>query len=58
MTTRPPLAWEVELLEACLRVIPDFVARRHPEDPTPELIPAPGVDGPIELRLSWVEEHN
>jgi tetratricopeptide (TPR) repeat protein len=25
---RPPLAWELELLDGCLRVLPDFVAER------------------------------
>ena len=27
MTMRPPLAWELELMEGCLRAVPDFVAR-------------------------------
>ena len=28
MAVRPPLAWELELLEACLRAIPKFLARQ------------------------------
>src|SRR6516165_1463754 len=35
MTIRPPLAWELELSEACLRAIPDFVERRKQDDPAP-----------------------
>ena len=36
MSMRPPLAWELELLEACLRVLPDFkdqppARRPHPK---------------------------
>jgi len=27
---RPPLAWELELLEACLRALPDFVDEKSP----------------------------
>jgi tetratricopeptide (TPR) repeat protein len=27
---RPPLAWELELLEGCLRAIPEFLARKQP----------------------------
>ncbi len=26
---RPPLAWELELLEGCLRAIPEFLARKQ-----------------------------
>jgi hypothetical protein len=27
---RPPLSWELELLEGCLRVFPDFIAEKIP----------------------------
>ena len=37
---RPPLSWEIDLMDACLRVLPDFVARGAPDDPTRELVPA------------------
>ena len=53
---RPPLSWEIDLMDACLRVLPDFVARRPPDDPTRELVPVPGASAPMELGLSWIEE--
>jgi len=56
LSMRPPLSWEIDLLDACLRVLPDFVARRSPDDPTRELVPVPNASAPIELGLSWVEE--
>ena len=46
LSMRPPLAWEIDLMDACLRVLPDFVARRAPDDPTRELVPVPGPPGP------------
>jgi hypothetical protein len=30
MMVRPPLAWELELMEGCLRAIPAFMARHRP----------------------------
>src|SRR5581483_8251379 len=36
LATRPPLVWELELMEACLRAIPEFVKRRKQDDVTPE----------------------
>jgi hypothetical protein len=33
VNTRPPLAWELELVEGCLRVVPAFVARHQHDDP-------------------------
>jgi tetratricopeptide (TPR) repeat protein len=55
---RPPLSWEIDLMDACLRALPDFVARRKPDDTTRELVPVPGTgDGsPLELGLCWIEE--
>ena len=32
LSMRPPLAWELELMEGCLRAIPAFVARHRPDD--------------------------
>jgi len=58
LSMRPPLSWEVDLLVACLRAFPDFVARRPPTDTTRELVPAEGGTGPLELGLSWIEEPN
>ena len=56
LTMRPPLSWEIDLLDACLRALPGFIARRRPDDPTRELVPVIGTPGPIELGLSWVPE--
>ncbi len=56
LSMRPPLAWEIDLMDACLRVLPDFVARRSSDDTTRELVPVPGASIPMELGLSWIEE--
>jgi hypothetical protein len=47
---RPPLAWELELLEGCLRAIPDFVGSTEPS--ATHTVSAAG--GQLTLRLSWV----
>jgi hypothetical protein len=36
LSVRPPLAWELELMEACLRAIPEIVDRRKQDDPAGE----------------------
>ena len=36
LSLRPPLAWELELVEGCLRAVPEFVARHHQDDPAGE----------------------
>jgi tetratricopeptide (TPR) repeat protein len=51
---RRPLAWELELLESCLRAIPDFLARRKQDDPTPEEFTVAVASGDLKLVLSWV----
>jgi hypothetical protein len=56
LVMRPPLSWELDLMNACLRILPDFVARRKPDDTTRELVPVPGGESPLELGLSWIEE--
>jgi hypothetical protein len=56
MSMRPPLAWELELMQGCLRAVPDFVKRRQQDDPTPETLTVPVASGPLTLRLSWVRE--
>jgi tetratricopeptide (TPR) repeat protein len=56
LSMRPPLSWEIDLMDACLRVLPDFVARRAPDDPTRELVPVTGPSGTLELGLSWIQE--
>lgn len=54
MSVRPPLAWELELMEGCLRVVPDFVARRKQNDATMEEMTANLASGPQVFRLAWV----
>jgi hypothetical protein len=56
LSMRPPLAWELELLEACLRAIPDFVSRRPQDDPTTEEMTVAVAAGQLRLALSWVAE--
>jgi tetratricopeptide (TPR) repeat protein len=48
---RPLLPWELSLLEAVLRTLPDFIARREPE----QTVSAQTGAGVIELRLAWME---
>ena len=56
MSMRQPLAWEMELMEGCLRAIPDFV-NRHPRTTRPgKSLPVPVASGPLKLVLSWVAE--
>jgi hypothetical protein len=54
LSMRPPLAWELELMEACLRAVPDLVDRRGQEDPTREELTVPTGGGGLKLGLSWV----
>jgi hypothetical protein len=59
LSLRPPLAWELELMEGCLRVVPEFVQRRQQDDPAREEITVPLASGPLNLVLSWeVDEVN
>jgi hypothetical protein len=56
LSLRPPLAWELELMEGCLRAVPEFVARHPQDDPAREEIPVMVSTGPLKLVLSWVVE--
>ena len=56
LSLRPPLAWELELLEGCLRAVPDFVARHPQDDPARGEMTVPVASGPLKLALSWVVE--
>jgi tetratricopeptide (TPR) repeat protein len=56
LSVRPPLAWELELLEGCLRAVPEFVIRRRQGDPAGEEMAVPVASGPLKLALSWVAE--
>ncbi len=56
MTVRPPFAWELELMEGCLRAIPAFIARHKPEDLSKHKMTLPVASGSLTLTLSWIEE--
>ena len=53
VAVRPPLAWELELLEGCLRAIPDFLAKKAS---LAEAMTVPVASGKLDLVLSWVSE--
>lgn len=53
---RPPLSWELVLLEGCLRAIPAFLARYTPGDPVRSRMAVPVATGELDLILSWLEE--
>lgn len=53
---RPPLSWELVLLEGCLRAIPAFLSRHPPGDVVRSRMDVPVATGELELVLSWLEE--
>lgn len=57
LSMRPPLAWEVDLMVACLAALPDFIARRPIDDTTRELVAVADAAGArIEVGLAWLPE--
>jgi hypothetical protein len=54
----PLVAWELDLLEACLRAIPKFVAQNQPRDLALARTTVPVASGTRKLKLvlSWVED--
>jgi tetratricopeptide (TPR) repeat protein len=56
LSHRPPLTWELELLEGCLRAIPAFVQRRQQDDPATEETTVAVASGELKLIMSWVVE--
>jgi len=54
LSLRPPLAWELELMEGCLRSVTDFVTRHQQDDPAGEEFTVPVASGELRLVLSWV----
>jgi tetratricopeptide (TPR) repeat protein len=58
LALRPPLAWELELVEGCLRAVPGFVERRKQDDPAREGVTVPAASGQLNLVLSWVGEED
>jgi hypothetical protein len=57
LALRPPLAWELELVEGCLRAVPEFVTRHRQGDPAREESTVPVAPGQLKLVLSWVVEN-
>jgi len=51
---RSPVAWELELLEACLWVLPDFLKRAGDRKPDVYEYAFKGMTGKMALDLSWV----
>jgi hypothetical protein len=56
LSIRPPLAWELELMEGCLRAVPAFAARHRPGDMSRHKMTVPVASGDLSLMLSWVED--
>lgn len=56
LSMRPPLGWELELMQSCLYLIPDFVDRYPPDDPTKLEATVEVPSGPLRLTLAWVED--
>jgi hypothetical protein len=56
LSHRPPLSWELELLEGCLRAIPELLQRRQQDDPSTEEMTVAVASGELKLIVSWVVE--
>ena len=54
MNMRPPTPQELELLEAVLRAVPDFVSRRRQDDATKEAMTVPAATAELRLVLGWI----
>lgn len=55
LSMRPPLAWELQLLEGCLRSLPEFV-RKKTRRLAPLTMTVPTAAGELSLTLSWADE--
>lgn len=56
LVMRPPLSWELRLLEATLRALPDFIATHDRDNPVPKIYDLPTSLGPLALTLSWLAD--
>lgn len=56
LSLRPPLAWELELVDASLRAVPGFVERHAQDDAAVETITVRVPAGPLALKLSLVAD--
>jgi tetratricopeptide (TPR) repeat protein len=57
LSMRPPLAWELELIEGCLRAVPEFVNRHSQGEPAREDMTVPAASGELKLVLSWAADN-
>jgi hypothetical protein len=55
LSIRPPLAWELTLMEGCLRAIPAFIDRQKRDNTSRHKMTVPVASGDLSLILSWVE---
>ncbi|HZV04537.1 MAG TPA: hypothetical protein VE999_05560 [Gemmataceae bacterium] len=53
LSMRPPTAGELDLAEASLRALPEFVKRRRQDDVTPESLTISTAAGERNLKLAW-----
>lgn len=56
LSLRPPLAWQLELVEGCLRAMSEFVQRHTQDEVVRDEITVPVASGELKLALSWVGE--
>ena len=54
MSMRPPLEWELELLEGCLVAITAFIAIQKPDDLSCRSIAVPVQSGELTMIFSWL----
>ena len=54
LATRPPLVWELELLEGCLRAIPEFLAEKK----AVLVKTVAAASAKLTVRLSWVGKNS
>lgn len=54
LTMRPPLSWELQLLEATLRAVPEFIASHDRGRADAWSLTVPTAKGPLTLDLSWI----
>lgn len=58
LSLRPPLAWQLELVEGCLRAIPEFVNRHTQDEEVKDEITVLVASGELKMALSWVGEED
>jgi hypothetical protein len=56
MMIRPPLAWELRLLEACLYALPAFIGGKDRDDVAAVDFDVPTQAGSLRLSISWTAE--